>query len=142
MQSVLDGIKIDKGFEWVSSHCMELLRAKLSGQLDQDGFDYEIAKLTLEFIAEYEKKPLPGKPISMRSFEEMPKGMLDNMRRQDAENVVNQYNEQKSRYAKVCQEISDQNTRNVIWLEHVLEILKKTNHERVSDVQGVLSTHD
>lgn len=121
----------------VSGFCNEMLKAKMEGKITQEQLDYEMSKLSLEFIDEYRYKSSPsleyGSHLFMNLSEEKKK-KLD-----DKERAVHELEIRK--WKDECSKIHAVNDSNLCWLKYILNILKQKDHPGFYKVIEVMGTH-
>ena len=127
---------------WVGETCMTLEAARKERKLSQEQLDYELAKISLEFLDDYAFKIEPDKPFGLRRFEALRKEEIANMIAADYDKQKHEAEIQKSSWFRERGMIGAINGSNLRWLKSMKQILEKNNHAETENVQCLINEHE
>lgn len=132
----------EKEKEW-AKHCSDLLKAKLDGEITQEVLDYEMAKLSLEFLDAYRPQPLPQKPYNLRLHEELSKEDIAQMGKASFAEKEKAYWEEFGSWRAAVRAIRERNISNLLWLRACKKSLKKRGQDSHAEVvRGLIEEHE
>lgn len=139
---MLNDLKAEKGYEWVAEACMSLHKARQARKITQDQLDWELTKISLEFVNDYRFKFSPDEPYQLKRFRDLKREDIARMTKEDHEQLKKNADIQAAMWNKEKSMIGAINSGNLMWLKTMKEHLEKNNHERLHEVQMLITEHE
>ena len=131
----------EKGHQ-IAQACREVGAAHKTGKITLEILDYELAKISLEFLGDYSPKNEPTKPIALRQFEAMTRDQIANLDKKVYEEKLQKYRMEKADWISDCEKIGAVNDSNLRWLNTMREALRKNNHQSEGAVSLIIFQHE
>lgn len=131
-------LKIDPGYEKISTTCRELLRSGMPFDL----LEYELARLSLQFLGDYKPKTEPYVPEEVVRFQMLTKQDISRMPKSDYDALESKFKSANANYSRDRSRLSAENAGSLRWLKVMLASLEKRNHPGVVGVRQMLSKHE
>lgn len=122
--------------------CQELLEGKRSGKINQEMLEYELAKISLEFLNDYRLLSMPSKPQTIYFFEGLRQEEITRMGRAEYENKKQNYEDLRKAWRLECEKVKAANQSRLLWLRMMRDALKKKEHPAVFEVQTLINGHE
>lgn len=139
---MLEKLKTEPGYEWISESGMTLWNARKTGKISQDQLDYELAKSSLEFLEDYAPKNAPSKPLEVLRFEALKNDEIASMKKADYEAQKLRCEKLKKAWRSDFSEIQEVNISNLLWLRRMKKVLELFKNPNVFRVDSVISEHE
>ena len=121
----------------IATCCLELSKAREERKLTQEQLDYELAKLSLEFINDYGPRQEPSCPYEVQMFLKMNR---DEKKRLDPDELESLKNK-SMKWLREKEVIVFENRSHLRWLLYIENILKEKNNSGALIVQGMINEY-
>lgn len=127
--------------EEVKTMCDELLVAFRQQKITLDQLEYELAKLTLEMIADYAPKSEPHMTGELARFQTMGRSEWAAFSPDQLKAAEARFTELRAKYKSAVSHVRADNNSNLHWLKICRDSLQKNNHAKWMLIQNLIADH-